>query len=675
MKRKSIKTYLITIFSLLFLVVLISSGVMYYRTTSKELIDDSKDTLLEIAKSSVKIVESRIDGEFKTVETIANRDRIRDITYPLDEKLKLLQGEKDRNKYITLGISDLEGNLTTTEGEVTNIKDRSYFQEAIKSGRGISDPIISKVNNSLNLVFAVPIKQDDNIYSLLVAAADGNILSSIIEDISVGDTGEAFMINKEGTTIAHKNRDLVLNMDNDFESVKEDPSLKGIVELEKLMVEGKIDSGKYDYNGVEKLMGFAPISSTGWSIGVNVLQSEVLENLSKIRNQSIIITLVALAISLIIMYRVINKIIEPIKLLDENLGSLASGDLTVKISEKYLKRKDEFGRLANSEKKLLDSMNQMIGGIRHIGLNVEINSADLSAASQQMAASTEEVATAVQEIAKGSEFQASNLIEVNDILAEFDQELENMVQSIVQIDGSSKGIYGDVASSDENMKKLSAAIDSTTKTINLFLDKIVKLGESIMEIDKITDLINEISEQTNLLALNAAIEAARAGEAGRGFAVVSEEIRKLAEQTKNSIGDINNIVHDIHGEVDVINHSINDINEEMNSQEKVTITTIELFESVMESIRKMVDQIGELNQSTENVNRGKDMIISRIEEISSEAQQVSASSEEIAASAEEMNASVEEVSASAEALSGMTESMMKEVNKFKILEENENKKE
>lgn len=672
MKRKSVKTYLTTIFSLLFLVVLISSGLIYYRITSKQLVDDSKNTLLEIAKSSVKIVESRIDGEFKTVETIANRDIIRDITYPLDEKLKLLQGEKDRNKYIILGISDLEGNLTTTEGEVTNIKDRSYFQEAIKSGRGISDPIISRVDNSIDLFFAVPIKQDNNVYSLLVAAVDGNELSLIIEDISIRETGKAFMINKEGITIAHQNKELVYNMDNDFENVKEDPSLESLVELEKLMIEGKTGYGSYSYNGQDKFLGYAPVSNTGWSIGVEILQSEVLKNLSKIRNQSIIITLVALVISLIIMYRVINRIIEPIKLLDKNLGLIASGDLTVKVSEKYLRGKDEFGRLANSEKKLLDAMNEIIGDIRHIGLNVDVNSADLSAASQQMAASTEEVATAIQEIAKASEFQASNLIEVNNILTQFDQELENMVQSITQIDGSSREVYGDIASSDENMKELSETIDSTTKTINLFLDKIVKLGESIMEIDKITDLINEISEQTNLLALNAAIEAARAGEAGKGFAVVSEEIRKLAEQTKHSIEDINNIVHDIHGEVDAINHSINDINEEMTSQEKVTITTIEIFESIMESIRKMVGQIGELNQSTENVNHGKDMIISRIEEISSEAQQVSASSEEIAASAEEMNASVEEVSASAEALSSMTESMMKEVNRFKVFEGKEN---
>lgn len=127
MKRKSIKTYLTTIFSMLFLIVLTSSGVIYYRTTSEELIDDSKDTLLEIAKSSAKVVESRIDGEFKTMETIANGDRIREMTYPLDEKIKILKGEKDRNKYITLGIADLEGNLTTTEDEIINIKDRSYF--------------------------------------------------------------------------------------------------------------------------------------------------------------------------------------------------------------------------------------------------------------------------------------------------------------------------------------------------------------------------------------------------------------------------------------------------------------------------------------------------------------------------------------------------------------------
>src|SRR5690606_14840386 len=129
---------------------------------------------------------------------------------------------------------------------------------------------------------------------------NGNELSSIIEDINLGKSGEAFMINQEGTIIAHKDRDLVFGTNNDFENFKEDPSLESLVELQKLMVEGKTGFGSYSYQGEEKLLGFYPVASTGWSIGVTILKSEVFENLERIRSMATILTILVLAISLAI---------------------------------------------------------------------------------------------------------------------------------------------------------------------------------------------------------------------------------------------------------------------------------------------------------------------------------------------------------------------------------------
>ena len=434
------------------------------------------------------------------------------------------------------------------------------------------------------------------------------------------------------------------------------------------MIKGETGVGTYSYKGEKKVLSYGPIARTGWSMGINILEDEALQGLFKLRKMVILGGLISIIIGLAVMNFIINKIIEPVELLDKNLGEVADGNLTIKVSEEYLKLDHEFGRLARSEQKLIDSTNHMIGGIKSIGESVEINSIDLSAASQQLAASSAEVATAVQEIAKGSEFQASNLIEVNNILIEFDKNLGDMLGIIKEVDNSSRGIYRDIETSDENMQNLNNAIEDTSNILMTFIDKIVELGNSLGEIDRITELINEISEQTNLLALNAAIEAARAGDSGRGFAVVAEEIRRLAEETKTSIEDIDNLIHKIHGEVKGINDSIGDINREMENQQGVAMTTMDIFKNAMDSIRNMVNQIRSVNQSTIDVNEGKEIILEKVEEISSEAQEVSAASEEIAASAEEMSASVEEVAASAENLSGMTETMMEEVNKFKILD-------
>lgn len=666
MKNKSIKSYLIVTFTLLFLVILIGTALAIYRATSDELLNNMRTTMLEIAKYSSQIVESRIDAEFNILETLANQDGVKDSSYSLEEKLELLKSKKDRNEYITLGIADLNGNFYTVDGDIVDIRDREYYHAAKNSSRGISDPVISRIDENMIIVYAVPIKENNNVSAVLVALRNGNELSSIIEDINLGKSGEAFMINQEGTIIAHKDRDLVFGTNNDFENFKEDPSLESLVELQKLMVEGKTGFGSYSYQGEEKLLGFYPVASTGWSIGVTILKSEVFENLERIRSMATILTILVLAISLAIMYKILDRVIEPIRLLDKNLGLVAAGDLTVKVSDKYLKSENEFGRLARAEQELINSMNGMIGAIKRAGKDVEVNSHELSAVSQQMAASTEEIASTVDEIARVFEMQAVNLAGANDTLVQFDRELESIVNSIVEIDGSSKEMQENILLSEENMNNLVDIINKTSSRINQFLDQIVKLGESIIEIDKITELINDISEQTNLLALNAAIEAARAGEAGKGFGVVAEEIRKLAEQTKDSIVDIDDIIQDIRIEVGAINNSIFEVNEDLENQEQATLSTIGLFDSVSKSIRRVVEKINQLNQAAENINQGKENILSTIEEISAEAQQVSASAEEIAASAEEMNASVQEVAASAETLNNMTEDMMEEVNKFKV---------
>ncbi len=662
---KSVKTYLVTILSALLFFICISLTFIFYKAASVELADNSKEYLAQMAISASRTVESRLDGEFKSLESIAEWEEIKDEKYSLDEKLGFIKEEKERINYIMLGIADLQGNLTTTEGEQINIKDRIYFDGALSSGRGISDPIVSRVNDSINIIYGVPIKEKDKIIGVLVAARDGNELSSIVEDITFGETGRAFMINKEGTTIAHENKELVLHLDNDFKNVEDDPSLAELVELKKQMVEGKTGFGEYKYEKGERILGFNPVKNTGWSIGIYVEKSEVLKNISAIRTIAIVLSLASIAISLTVVFIVINKIMKPINLLDNNLGLIANGDLSVQISEEYLKGKNEFGRLARSEKNMVDSIREMISNIRHIGLDVDASSHNLSATSEEIAASSIEVATAVQGIAKEAEGQANNLVEMNNVLDEFDENLNNMLEAVKNVDESSKTIYENVADSDENMKDLVETIDNTAMTFQGFIKKIVGLGDSIIKIDKISDIINEISEQTNLLALNAAIEAARAGEAGRGFAVVSEEIRKLAEETKESIGNINDIVKQVNEEVGVINDSINSIDKEMNDQQSAAITTIELFKDITSSIRNIVYQINSISDSAENVREGKNAILSGVREVSSEAQEISASSEEIAASLEEVNAAIEEVTATAESLSNLTETMMEEIKRFK----------
>ncbi len=123
---------------------------------------------------------------------------------------------------------------------------------------------------------AVPIKNDSgSVISVLVAGMDGTGLSSMITDITYAKTGKAFIINKTGTVIAHSDKQIVLNMENNIELAKTDTSLAPLAALEVKMCAGEKGVGQYSYKGLTKYMGYDPIGTTGWSIALAAPKDEV----------------------------------------------------------------------------------------------------------------------------------------------------------------------------------------------------------------------------------------------------------------------------------------------------------------------------------------------------------------------------------------------------------------
>lgn len=548
----------VSVIALLLVVCTGFAGISFY-TSSNALLAQVEETLPQVAVAAAQGVEANIEGQLNTLEAISNNKVIRDVNATWEDKLPILGEEVARSGHIRMGIADLNGNMKSTDGSEMNIADRPHFIKAISGEKYVSDPTISKVDNSVIIAYAVPIKQNNSIVGVLVATRDGSSLSSITNKITFGKSGKAFMLNKSGVTVAHSNIDLVMQMDNDFENIKKDPKLKSLVELEKQMVEGKTGVGEYEYNGKVKYMGYAPVNGTDWSIAIAAPKSEVLAGLNALKISMFVAAAIFLLISTIAGYVIATLISTPIKLITEHLKKIAGGDFTQEVPSKCIGLKDEIGILAKSLETTQVSIRQVIKGVVEEAGNVNKAVMLTGRYMSDLNSQIEDVSATTEELSAGMEETAASTEEMNATSTEIDMAVESIASKAQ--DGAVSA--GEISMRANNLRK--NFVESQESALKIFLEVRGKLEKALEEskaVDKINELadaILQITSQTNLLALNAAIEAARAGEAGRGFAVVADEIRKLAEDSKNTVTQIQDITKTVTLSVENLSTSANSL--------------------------------------------------------------------------------------------------------------------
>src|SRR5699024_6786510 len=168
------------------------------------------------------------------------------------------------------------------------------------------------------------------------------------------------------------------------------------------------------------------------------------------------------------------------------------------------------------------------------------------------------------------------------------------------------------------------------------------------EIGQIIDIITDISEQTNLLALNAAIEAARAGEHGKGFAVVSEEIRKLADQSKASADQISTLIHSITNNTKEAVSTMAISKQEADKGSEMAMTVEHTFQSILDNIKTVTKQIQDVSSSSQEISANSEEVTAVIDELATVAQQSVKNSEDVVNHANVQLNSMQEITQSAE---------------------------
>ncbi|MBK1809646.1 methyl-accepting chemotaxis protein [Clostridium sp. YIM B02505] len=365
------------------------------------------------------------------------------------------------------------------------------------------------------------------------------------------------------------------------------------------------------------------------------------------------------AISIII----IKNIASSSKDMIDKIQKIAAGDFTVDIKSYG---KNEFDMIKRSLNNMLNDISNTLKGFVDNSKTIDIQTESLSAVAEEMYATTADITNSITEIASSTNDQAIGLTGIDKSITKFNEDLDSILLSIGDVDNNSREVVLLADTSSEGMNGMVDSINKVSVSLSKFISRLYGLGDSINHINEITSLINAIADQTNLLALNAAIEAARAGEAGKGFAVVAEEIRKLAEQSKNSSGEINSIVNSISSDTKNLIDSSDVMNSELSNQLAGINSSADSFKKILEEISNVIPQIESIAKSADNVKAEKNAIVKGIGDSSQSAEGIASSSQVIAASSEEINASSEEIATAAQTLSAMTKDMVSSIDKFKL---------
>ncbi len=359
----------------------------------------------------------------------------------------------------------------------------------------------------------------------------------------------------------------------------------------------------------------------------------------------------------------LESIAEPFRRVNTIINAMANGDLSTRYGDGA---RGDILLLAQNLDKALDNVSDLMHRISVGSEEVKSSSNEMLSVSEEMKLNTREIASSIAEMSNGAQNQVMKVDQASKVVEEIMTSSKGMGDQADNINEAARNGASNSEKGLNRIQKVASAMQDISSISSDTYKSIQVLTKRSAEISKVLSVITDIATQTNLLALNAAIEAAQAGDAGRGFAVVAEEIRKLAENSRESAKQIEVLIKDVQTDVRVTTQSIERMKESVNTGEEASSEASNAFSQITTSSAQTLEISEEIRQNVQKQIEDIRNIVSITESVVVIAEETAAGSEEIASSASQLSAGMDNYAAKSERLTEVADELSSSVNKFEL---------
>lgn len=382
---------------------------------------------------------------------------------------------------------------------------------------------------------------------------------------------------------------------------------------------------------------------------------------------AVITVLIGLIVGFLTWY--LRLRLKPLQLISKASEEMASGSLhqaLQTVNGIKTNGKDEIPQLVGSFKLMTDNTINMVNDIKDSAHNLLAASNHIETGMNQLSSSSSEVVQGIQQVAVATHFQLQTSSDSVRAIEEMAIGIQRIAEAASGVSESSMTVSEQVKGGFNEIQDIITQIEGIKNIVNSSTNIVKDLGDQAEEIKMIVDIISGISEQTNLLALNAAIEAARAGEHGKGFAVVSQEVRKLAEESKKSATKIADLLNRFRETFDDAVITMNKSADEVEKGTKAIHNTGSKFTHVLHAVESVSSEIEEVSTITEEMSASTEQISSSIEDFANMLNGTAKISKDVATSSDHQAESINDITGLAGSLKTLSLKLEQSIRKFDI---------